>query len=59
MDKTYTQTLADFAVKTGFSELPEEVVHVTKRIILDTLGCTVGGYSNDMGKMAVALISTP
>ena len=31
----------------SFSELPSDVVHQTKRLTLDTLGCAIGGYGSD------------
>lgn len=52
---SYTKTLVDFAVGTNFENLPSEVVHETKRIILDTIGCGIGGYSLNRGKIVVEL----
>ncbi|MBI5966565.1 MAG: MmgE/PrpD family protein [Deltaproteobacteria bacterium] len=40
-----TQVLAEFVSKTSFANLPKEVVHKAKGIILDTLGCGIAGYS--------------
>ncbi len=51
MDKSYTQKMADFAADTVFEDLPEDAVYSAKRLILDTIGCAVGGYSSNMGKM--------
>lgn len=51
MDKNYTQTIADFAAKTCFDDLPEDAVHAAKRLILDTVGCAIGGYSSNSGKI--------
>ena len=53
---SYTQRLADFAVETNFEHLPGEVVHQTKRIILDTIGCGIAGYSLDRGKIVAELV---
>ena len=55
MDKNYTETLADFATKVSFDDLPHEVCHATKRLILDTVGCAIGGYSTDIGKIVIDL----
>ncbi len=52
---SYTQKLVDFAVGTTFQDLPSEVVRETKRIILDTIGCGIGGYSLDRGKIVAEL----
>jgi len=34
-----------------FEEIPSEVVHQTKRLLLDTLGCALGGYASDASKI--------
>jgi len=39
--------LAEFAIGLTFDEIPEKVVHQTKRIMLDTLGCALGGYTSE------------
>jgi len=36
--------LARYALGVRFDMLPEEVVHQAKRILLDTIGCAIGGY---------------
>lgn len=51
MNKSYTETLAEFAAKISFDDLPEDTVHAAKRLILDTVACAIGGYSNNMGKI--------
>jgi 2-methylcitrate dehydratase len=30
-----------------FSDIPADVIHQTKRIMLDTLGCAIGGYDSE------------
>ena len=40
---TYTQTLAEFACTTTFPDLPTSTVDATRRLVIDTLGCAVGG----------------
>ncbi len=47
-----TQTLAEFASKITFDDLPQEVIHQTKRLICDSIGCTLGGYSSEKGRIA-------
>ena len=47
MDKT-TEYLS-------YSDLPQEVVDKTKRVIIDTLGCALGGYSSEPSKIARAM----
>jgi len=59
----YTKTLAGFAVDTDYDALPKAVVEKGKRLILDTLGNAVAGFSTSAGKLAVktkqALGGTP
>jgi len=41
MDRT--KRLAEFAAETRYKDLPKEVVDQAKSLILDTLGCAIGG----------------
>lgn len=38
-----TRRLAEFVVGKGFEDLPGDVVHDTKRLVLDAIGCALGG----------------
>ena len=49
-----SKKLIDFAVKTSFKDIPEAVVHETKRLILDSIGCGIAGTATDLGKIAAA-----
>ncbi len=51
-----TGTLVDFVLKMTFDDLPLEVVNETKRILLDSVGCGLGGYAVDRAKIAMELI---
>lgn len=42
---SYTQLLADFAVSTSPADLPTGAIRATERLVLDTLGCVVGGMA--------------
>jgi 2-methylcitrate dehydratase len=44
-----------FIVDTRYEDLPEEVVAETKRGLLDSVGCALGGIATEKGKIAVAL----
>lgn len=48
-----TKTLCDFSVQTRFKDLPDDVVHTSKRLILDVIGNAVGGWSTNAGKYAL------
>ena len=41
----WTEELASFASKTGYEDFPAEVIQQTKLLMLDSLGCGLGGYT--------------
>jgi len=43
--------LAKYAIGLTFEDLPPDVVHQTKRVVLDTLGCAIGGYSSEASQI--------
>jgi len=51
-----TETLVDYALKTGFSDLPNDVVDRAKTCILDSLGCALGGFKTRIGSSAIAAL---
>jgi 2-methylcitrate dehydratase PrpD len=51
----YTEQVADFIVRSKVQKLPEEVIQQAKLLILDTLGCGVGGYCTNVGKQIVTM----
>jgi 2-methylcitrate dehydratase PrpD len=55
MSESVTETLAKFSSELQFDDLPAEVAHEIKRLLLDTLGCGFGGLELDKGRMALAL----
>jgi 2-methylcitrate dehydratase len=48
-------TLARYAASLKYEDLPEDIVRLTKRTILDTIGCTFGGYDSNPSKIAIKL----
>ncbi len=52
---TITGEIARFASELKYEDLPPEVVNETKRLILDSLGCAVGGLRTEKGAIAVRL----
>jgi len=50
-----TERWAEFLADVTFEDLPAEVVEQTKLLILDSLGCALGGYSLSWGKKVTAL----
>jgi len=51
------ETLARYAATLKYENLPEEVVRLAKRTILDTVGCAFGGYTAGPSKIAIKLAS--
>jgi len=51
---TYTEKLVDLVVNFEKVRIPKSVVEHTKIILLDTIGCALGGYATEAGKQIVA-----
>lgn len=54
MDAT-TARLVDYALSSGFSQLPATTVRECKRRLIDTLGCAIGAYDEPLSVMARAV----
>ena len=54
MDKN-AEALARYAAEFRFEDLPAEVVHETKRKLIDTLGCALGAYDAESSRLARAI----
>lgn len=52
---TIASYLSDRTTSLTFEDLPAEVVHQAKRLLVDTLGCAIGGYPSQPSKIARAL----
>ena len=55
MNDRVTQKLASFVSDTQYETLPREVVHETKRILLDIIGCAVGSVALPKARIATEL----
>jgi len=56
MDQT-TELLSTYACDLRFEDLSPQVVHQVERTLVDTLGCAIGGFSSEPGKIARTLAS--
>ena len=56
-----TRELARFAAETKYEDLPPEIIHETKLVLMEHIGCALGALSTDKGKMnaAIGAISAP
>jgi 2-methylcitrate dehydratase len=48
--------LAKYVRSLTFKDVPPDVVHQTKRLLLDTLGCAIGGYASDASRIIQEVI---
>jgi len=55
---TIAEQLSSYAVGLSYDDLPPEVVHQAKRLIIDTLGCAFGGYDSDPARIAREVAAT-
>ena len=44
MNKSISRTIAEFAIRLKYEDLPKEVVNEVKRYLYDSVGCAYGGY---------------
>jgi 2-methylcitrate dehydratase len=51
MDKI-TGYLANYGCSIKYEDIPPDVVHKTKGLLIDTLGCALGGYSSEPAQIA-------
>jgi 2-methylcitrate dehydratase len=53
--ESIAEYLSDYTTALSFEDLPTDVVHQAKRLLIDTLGCAIGGYASEPSKIARAL----
>jgi 2-methylcitrate dehydratase len=51
LDKT-TEKIASYATSLRYQDLTPEAVRVTEKLLLDTLGCAIGGYHSEPARIA-------
>ena len=49
---TIAEQMSSWTVALHYRHLPEEVAHLAKRMIIDTIGCALGGYTSEPSKIA-------
>ena len=52
------EQLSSYATSLHYRDLPSDVVHLTKRMIIDTIGCALGGYTSEPSKIVRDLAGT-
>ena len=53
-----SQYLTSYTMALTYDDLPDGVVRQTKRMIVDTLGCAIGGYPSEPSRIARELADT-
>lgn len=49
----HTEQLASFISSTKYEDIPDDVIAIAKRLILDALGNTIGGFTTSSAKLAL------
>jgi 2-methylcitrate dehydratase len=55
---TIVGQLCAYAAALRYEDLPREVVHQAKRLIIDTIGCALGGYGSEPARIARDIAGT-
>ena len=55
---TLVEQLSSYAGQLRYEDLPSEVVSRAKRLIVDSVGCALGGYSSGPAKIAREIATT-
>ena len=55
---TLVEQLSTYAASLSYDDLPPEVVRQTKRLVIDTIGCALGGYWSDPARIARDVAAT-
>jgi 2-methylcitrate dehydratase len=49
---TIVEYVSNYSANLHYSDLPADTVHLLKRMIIDSIGCAIGGYSSEPSKIA-------
>src|SRR5215210_6728987 len=58
MTSTLVERLSAYTAGLTYEQLPSEVVHHAKRLIVDTVGCALGGYWSEPARIARDVAAT-
>jgi len=57
-EKNVVEKFAQFAVELEFKDLPKETVQMAKNLVLDTVGCSIGGHNGECIRMVRRLVKS-
>ena len=49
---TIAEYVSSYSANLHFGDIPSDTVHLLKRMIIDTVGCAIGGYTSEPSKIA-------
>ena len=49
---TIAEYVSNYSANLHFPDIPSDTVHLLKRMIIDTVGCAIGGYTSEPSKIA-------
>ena len=49
---TIVEYVSGYSANLHFGDIPPDTVHLLKRMIIDTVGCAIGGYTSEPSKIA-------
>ena len=52
MSSTIAEYVAGYSANLRYQDLPGDTVHLLKRMIIDSIGCAIGGYAAEPAKVA-------
>lgn len=55
---TLAETLGAYAADLSYEDLPPAVIHQAKRMIVDSIGCALGGYDGEPARIALEQAAT-
>ena len=50
--KRIAEKLASYGTSLTYEDIPPEAVHKAKQLLIDTLGCAIGGYTSEPARIA-------
>lgn len=54
MNANITQTLSEYIAQAKYEDFPKEIIRKSKQLIMDNIGCAIGGYVTDAGKILIS-----
>ena len=56
-DKSIAETIASYGASLTYQDIPPETIHKAKGLLIDSIGCALGGYDSEPAKIARKMAS--